>query len=151
MISLMYRNMISRIRPPVNISIETKCYTKKLFTKKRSGPKRKEIKEEMFLLQNNPDMCIENYGRMLGKLNKLGDLNETNYDWEIHAHGDLVEYIQVKPFFLEEMIVLRFKMEAARADKDQFTQQYTMTLQTLMISASLKKKMKMELTEPSVE
>ena len=135
----------------MNISIETKCYTKKLFTKKRSGPKRKEIIEEMFLLQNNPDMCIENYGRMLGKLNKLGDLNETNYDWEIHAHGDLVEYIQVKSFFLKEMIVLRFKMEAARANKDQFTQQYTMILLILMTSAIWKKKMKLELTKRFAE
>ena len=49
----------------------------------------------MFLLQNNADMCMENCGRMLGKLNKQGDLSETNYDWEISAHGDLVEYIQV--------------------------------------------------------
>jgi hypothetical protein len=85
----------SRIRPPVNISVETKCYTKKIFTKKRAGPKRKEIIDEMFLLQNNPDMCIESYGRMLGKLNKQGQMSETNYDWEIHSHGELVEYIQV--------------------------------------------------------
>jgi hypothetical protein len=88
--------LILLIRPPVNISVETKCYTKKIFTKKRAGPKRKEIIDEMFLLQNNPDMCIESYGRMLGKLNKQGQMSETNYDWEIHSHGELVEYIQIQ-------------------------------------------------------
>jgi len=88
--------LILWIRPPVNISIETKCYTKKVFTKKRAGPKKKEIIEEMFLLQNNPDMCIESCGRMLGKLNKQGEMSETNYDWEIKSYGDLFEYIQIQ-------------------------------------------------------
>lgn len=49
----------------------------------------------MFLLQNNPDMCIESCGRMLGKLNKQGEMSETHYDWEIKSYGDLFEYIQV--------------------------------------------------------
>ena len=86
---------IFRLRPPVNIVVETKCYTKKLFTKKRSGQNSRENIEEMFLLQNNPNMPAESFGRILGKLNKQGDMGELNYDWEIAMNGDFVEYTQV--------------------------------------------------------
>jgi len=96
LITRYFHGLVLWIRPPVDISIETKCYTKKVFTKKRAGPKKKEVINEMFLLQNNPDMCIESYGRMLGKLNKQGEMSETNYDWEIHTHGDIVEYVQIQ-------------------------------------------------------
>lgn len=82
-------------------------------------------------------------------------MSETNYDWEIHSHGDLVEYIQV--IFIHrresrhEIVLFRFKMVAAKATKDQFTQLFTMTLQISKTSASLKRKMIMALIKRSAE
>ena len=140
-------NLYLRLRPPVIISVETKCYTKKLFTKKRSGQNKRENVEDMFLLQNNPNMCAESFGRILGKLNKQSDMGELTYDWEIEMNGDFVEYTQVRLLCYQKIhILFRLKQRLRMVMQEQSSLPSTMTWPILTTLASSKKRTTMQST-----